>query len=69
VEAGADEALDSGGWVDALTLAPAALAPPDVAALLARCPSVQRLGARTGHNVTERHAVPSPMARLPCKCS
>jgi len=45
VEAGADEALDSGGWVDALTLAPAALVPPDVAALLARSPSVQRLGA------------------------
>ncbi len=45
VEAGVDEALDSGSWVDAATLAPAALAASDVAALLARCPSVQRLSA------------------------
>lgn len=45
VEAGVDEALDSSGWADAMALVPAALTPADAAALLARCPSVQRLGA------------------------
>lgn len=44
VEAGVDEALDSSGWADAMAFVPAALTPADAAALLTRCPSVQRLG-------------------------
>ena len=40
LEAGIEEAMGSGGWVDALTLAPSLLVASEVAQLLSRCPSL-----------------------------
>jgi hypothetical protein len=45
VDAAVEEALDSGGWVDCLQAVPSVLSAGDTADLLARCSSVQSLGA------------------------
>ena len=68
LEAAAEEALDTGSWVDCLPLVPSVLTTEDAVELLSRVPAVQQLGKPPALSlvICAKHALPCGLPNPSC---